>query len=384
MERSRRCRVLILFSDTGGGHRSAATAIEEALNLEYPGRVAVEMVDFLKQYGPFPFGRFPELYPSMVGRRRIWRAAFHCFDGRRRVALLTGPPWPYVRKAVRRLLVEHPADVIISVHPLANASVLRALRKGSHRDTDPDSPRFVIVVTDLGTTHAFWFHRRADLIVVPNPKAYRRGLACGIAPDRLCEVGLPIVRRFGRPEESRESIRRRLGWPLDLPIALLVGGGEGMGVEAVASAIDASGLPSALAIITGRNQPALERLGKRAWSGPTFFYGFIHEMSDFMHASDILVTKAGPNTVCEALNAALPMILYDYLPGQEEGNVALVEEGGAGVWAPEPEAIVSALRTWLEHPDALALARKSCRSLARPEAARDIARLIASRCILEL
>jgi 1,2-diacylglycerol 3-beta-galactosyltransferase len=173
-----------------------------------------------------------------------------------------------------------------------------------------------------------------------------------------------------------------LGWPLDLPIVLLVGGGEGMGaIEEVASAIDVSGLRSGLAIVTGRNQQALEHLRERAWSSPAFLYGFVHEMSDLMHASDILVTKAGPGTVCEALNAALPMVLYDYLPGQEEGNVTLVEGGGAGVWAPEPEAIVAVLRTWLEDPDALARARESCRSLARPEAARDIARLILFRCM---
>ena len=30
-------RIVFLFSDTGGGHRSAAEAIIEALQLEYPG-----------------------------------------------------------------------------------------------------------------------------------------------------------------------------------------------------------------------------------------------------------------------------------------------------------------------------------------------------------
>ena len=48
-------------------------------------------------------------------------------------------------------------------------------------------------------------------------------------------------------------------------------------------------------------------------------------MPDFMRASDFIVTKAGPGTIAEALNAELPIILYSKLPGQEDGNVTFVE-----------------------------------------------------------
>jgi 1,2-diacylglycerol 3-beta-galactosyltransferase len=41
--------VLFLFSDTGGGHRSAAEAIIEAINLDFPDRFSTEMVDFFKE-----------------------------------------------------------------------------------------------------------------------------------------------------------------------------------------------------------------------------------------------------------------------------------------------------------------------------------------------
>jgi len=40
--------VLFLFSDTGGGHRSAAEAIIEAINLDFRNRISTEMVDFSK------------------------------------------------------------------------------------------------------------------------------------------------------------------------------------------------------------------------------------------------------------------------------------------------------------------------------------------------
>ena len=77
-------QVLILFSDTGGGHRSSAEAIREALLAKYPGQCQAELVDIFLQYTPFPFRRFPKWYPWMIRRERIWKSGFHLSDGPRR------------------------------------------------------------------------------------------------------------------------------------------------------------------------------------------------------------------------------------------------------------------------------------------------------------
>jgi 1,2-diacylglycerol 3-beta-galactosyltransferase len=102
-------------------------------------------------------------------------------------------------------------------------------------------------------------------------------------------------------------------------------------------------------------------------------------MPDFMRAADILVTKAGPSTITEALNAGLPIILYSRLPGQEDGNVDFVISQGVGVWAPKTSYIVSALQAWINHPRQLELAGEACCQAARPEAARTIAHILAER-----
>ena len=73
------------------------------------------------------------------------------------------------------------------------------------------------------------------------------------------------------------------------------------------------------------------------------------------------------------------MILYSRLPGQEDGNVGYVVGNGAGVWAPRAEAVATALTNWLDHPDQLAQAREACLRLARPRAAREIARLLGAQ-----
>jgi 1,2-diacylglycerol 3-beta-galactosyltransferase len=367
---SRAKRILFLFSDTGGGHRSAAEAIIEALQIQYGDRVVPEMVDILKDYAPHPFNYLPDIYPQLVRIPQAWGMGFYLSDGTRRSKLITDSSWPYIRSAIRKLVAQHSTDLIVSVHPLGVFSTLRAL--GNNR------PPFITVVTDLVTTHALWYRRGTDLCLVPTEAARQRALRCGLHPDKVQVVGLPVADKFNHPPGDKQALREQLGWPTNLPIVLLVGGGEGMGpIEKTAQSIIDANLPLVLVIITGRNEKLKNRLESKTWPIPIFIYGFVRQMPDFMGAADILVTKAGPGTISEGLIIGLPMILYTRLPGQEDGNVAYIVSEGAGVWAPQPERIINALRAWIEHPKRREQAIDACRRIARPQAASQIAKTLA-------
>jgi len=369
---SEAARLLFLFSDTGGGHRSAAEAVIEALHLEYGQAVSTEMVDIFKQYAPPPLNRMPDWYPMMVRVPQLWGLGYRLSNGPRRVSILHHSTWPYIRRAFRALVRQHPSDLIVSVHPLANAPMLRAL--GRQR------PPFITVVTDLVTTHAFWYERSVDLCIVPTEEARQYALRAGLRPEQVQVIGLPVADRFCQPVGNRMATRRNLGWPEKRFTVLLVGGGEGMGpLEETALAIAAARLPITLVVIAGRNQRLKERLEARPWPVPTFVYGFVREMPAFMRAADVLVTKAGPGTISEALNARLPMILYSRLPGQEDGNVPYVTRSGAGIWAPGVPKIVAALRYWQTNRAAYVQAQQACQQLARPRAAREIAHSLMER-----
>jgi 1,2-diacylglycerol 3-beta-galactosyltransferase len=143
-----------------------------------------------------------------------------------------------------------------------------------------------------------------------------------------------------------------------------------------ARAIDESGLNVTQVIVCGRNQKLKATLEAEQWENPTLIYGFTRDMPDLMRASDFIVTKAGPGTIAEALNAQLPIILYAKLPGQEDGNVTFVQEEGAGVWAPYPQDVVRTLTRWITRPAERQRVIENCRRAGRPEAARTIAQTI--------
>ena len=147
-------------------------------------------------------------------------------------------------------------------------------------------------------------------------------------------------------------------------------------LEEITRKINDAGLDVSLVVITGRNKKLKEKLENTRWDIPIHIYGFVTEMPDFMRAADVLLTKAGPGTISEALIAGLPIILYHRISGQEEGNVSYVIDEGAGVWAPETNDIVDTLKLWWEQPELRKEAVKNARRLARPLAAREIARSI--------
>jgi 1,2-diacylglycerol 3-beta-galactosyltransferase len=368
--------IVFYFSDTGGGHRSAAEAIIEAINIRYKKQVTTEMVDFFKDYAPIPFNRAADMYPYMVKAPQLWSASFHATDGRTQARVITATMWPIARQAAKALVRSHPADLIVTVHPFANTFALRAL--GTHR------PPFINVVTDMVTTHALWFDNRADLILVPTETARQRAIKYRMPPEKLRVVGLPVADRYCQPLGRKSTLRKKLGWPVGKPVVLMVGGGEGMGPLAkTAMEIDASGLDVCLVIVCGRNQRLKESLEAYKWENPVCIYGFTRDMPDFMRAADYIVTKAGPGTVAEALNAQLPIILYSKLPGQEDGNVNFVEEEGAGVWAPKPVDVIRALTRWISRPEERKKVIENCRRAGRPEAARTIAGIIGEKLGLE-
>jgi len=364
-----RPHILFLFSDTGGGHRSAANAIIEALEIYFPGQVTTEMLDFFKVYAPPPFDKAVTTYAPMAQVPDLWELGYRLSNGKYRSKLIQDVIWPYVRKAAESLVQEHPCDLFLSVHPIINTPILRAL--------EPGCKPYLTVITDLVTTHALWYNKNATLTMAPTEEARQRGIDLGMALEKIEVVGQPIADQFRQPSPSKAKLRKQLGWPEDQPVALVVGGGEGMGpIEEMVQAIDQAKIDLMMAIIAGRNQALQDSLKSANLQTAHKIYGFVDMMPDLMNAADVILTKAGPGTISEAFITGLPIILYSKMPGQEDGNVDYVVGKGAGVWAPYPEQVVTTLRYWIDHPEALLKVANTSKSLARPDASLNIAKRV--------
>ena len=370
-------RFVFLFSDTGGGHRTSAQAVKGEMERLYGAAATVELLDVFVALDQWPFDRFPEWYPSCVGLSGIpWGVGFHLSDGAKLVKTMSRIVWPYTRSALCSLLHQHPADTIVSFHPVPNYALSMSLR---HMGLQVP---FAIVAVDLVTTHAAWFVPGADLYFVPTPAAAARAKRWGIAQDQIRMTGMPARRAFVEAIDlSQSEARAQLGLPQDRPVVLVVGGSEGMGpLGHVVRGLARQSASMHVVVITGRNLALRKELTHLELSRPVpigttvQIEGFVGNMETWMRAADILVTKAGPNTLAEAFVAGLPLVLFAALPGQEEGNIDHVVLNGAGLWAPFPRQAARAVVRLVEHPEERHAMASRSRALARPLATEQIAR----------
>jgi 1,2-diacylglycerol 3-beta-galactosyltransferase len=217
---------------------------------------------------------------------------------------------------------------------------------------------------------------------VPTEFAKALYLKRGMNPECVHVLGMPIDPKFTLPVESKQELQRKLGLEPGIPVVLLVGGGEGaMGLRSAVHAISQARLPVQLLIITGHNKRLYVQLQRTrsSFHVPAKVFGFVQNMPEMMHASDVIVTKAGPGTICEALACNLPIILSGYVPGQEEGNVTYVVENHVGVLAYDSVELINMLRRLIKPgSQMLLLEQENARRVSRPQASFDITNCILS------
>lgn len=367
-------RILILMSKTGGGHLASAQAIQATFAAKYGSAVEATIVDLLMDYLPWPMREAPKSYGWIANRTPwLWSTLY-------RAGHTSWIADPIIEATVRlsatsimEMFVHYRPDLIVSVHPLVQELALHALERLQAKIP------YAIVVTDLATVHPLWFHPEATRCFVASEAAYQAGREAGMAKHQLRMFGLPVRPIFSQPTRPRVELRAELGMDPNLPAALLVGGGDGIGrvaviARAIGKQLGARGVPAGqLVVVCGRNKRLQATLASEPWTVPVQVHGFVNNMSDWMSASDCIVTKAGPGTIAESLIRGLPILLSGYIPGQEEGNVPYVVDNHVGVFASEPAAIAAQVGRWFgAERGQLARMAENAKRLANPNSTENI------------
>lgn len=370
-------RALFLISDTGGGHRSASNAIVAALDEIQDPSAFEHRIDDVAAHCSFPLTQLGWGYSTALRYAPpVYGALYYATNGRRRYKALVRFCEPLYRERLRDLFLTYRPDVIVSVHPLLNHAALRA-----RADAKMQHVPIITVITDLGKVHESWLTPEADAVVVPAREVYERALSRGVLPTRLRMLGQPIHPKFDDVVGSKEELRAQLDLPQNRFVTLLMAGGEGGGkLTPTTMALAKANLPMHLVVVCGRNETLRAKIQDLAPSLPTpmTVLGFTDKIPELMRAADLLVTKAGPGTLAEANAAQLPVVVYDYVPGQERGNVDFVRHNGIGeVAINNTGEVVRAVERLVRSPGRLEAMRRNQELVAPKRSSRRIAALIA-------
>jgi processive 1,2-diacylglycerol beta-glucosyltransferase len=329
-------RILIVTAAFGEGHNSAARNLALALKdlgavtqVSDPCMAGTPRVTSLVNRGyRYVTTHLPQVWAT------IYRSTDRCDLSRQHSPLLSR-----VEQALAELIRDFEPDVIVSTFPLYPYLLTRIFQKNQVKCR----PVF-LVVTDSIEINSSWLRARCDFWLVTDSHTRDSMIGQNLPASQIVETGFPVNPSFSTltPIQASASCDpfKILYFPTsNLPFVRRHG----------RALLEAS--PSVhLTIVLGKNVRLLysrAREIQKAYPGRVRLIGWTRRVPQLLNQHHLVVGKAGGATVHEAIAAHCPMLIHHLVPGQEEGNLRLLEIIGAGRLAESPDELMDSVKNLL-------------------------------------
>lgn len=373
--------ILILSSNTGGGHWSAAKALENSLTSISPGDILVKITQVLEEANMVS-RKAAELYNFLLrDHQNLMRYYFwlvnHIKPNESRLMFQAAIGYGF------RLFERVVPSAIISVHPMTQHFFAYILKKLNLRDRVP----LVTVVTD--PYEGFWQGWACDDVsryYVASEDAKKQLVVFGVPEHKIQVQGMPVHARFSPVSNTdKRLLKSSLGLNPDRFTVLVNAGWVGGGnIPSIYEALVQNGRNDGLSpldiqviFLAGQNEQLMQQAHSLAQLAPfpVQVVGYTSQIDRYMQASDIMVSKLGGLTTFEAMNCQLPIIADVVTPPmpQEAQTAAFLEATGAGLMLKKPEQIVSVVKSLIDSPQRYHSLREAAAIHGRPGASDRIA-----------
>ena len=342
MEEIKKLKILILTAHTGGGHKSIAEGLKDLLEPEF----AISIVD--------PLPKVINTHYAFMGRHApwMWATEYHATNNKAGSVLLHEASYQIGRKKLLTILQEHHPDAIISTHHFLTLEILRTLKKLQKKIP------FIIIFTDPMRVHQMWLvEKDIDCVLAPTKETYQQAIEEGFSLNKIIAGGWPIKKVFYEQNKTTESeqiqqkieLLREMKLDPDTFTIFLQGGGDGAThIAKTAKAIHSRCPETQIILAAGKNTELQEMFTDipRIYPLP-----FTDEIAKYMKVSDIVMGKAGPNSLFEAITLEKPFVITSFMPGQEKPNIELVEQAKIGWSTLTTKEQVNLVNMLVRHPE---------------------------------
>ena len=374
MFRERVPKILIISSDTGGGHRSAAAAIVAGVQKFFQGdSYAVRVVRAIEESYQGT-KKLVKLYNWLLRNKQHWMKYLYWAVNRFR---------PETREFFYKRTVGYVSDlferwcphVVVSVHPLTQHAIARVLKELGLADKIP----LVTVVTD--PYYGFWRGWACDdvrLYLVASEEARQQLIDYGIAPERIKISGMPVHPKFQFSDDlAARAARTALGLdPSKFTVFINAGWAGGGNIPRIYRELARADLNVQAIFLAGNNEELrveAEKIAAKA-KFPIKVIGYSENIEKLMSAASVMVSKLGGLSTFEAFTCRVPIIAdatTEPMP-QEAGAANMIVSRGAGVMLSRAVDIVPVVRRMLDDTKHYAALRAAAFALAIPNATRNI------------
>ena len=367
-------KILIISSDTGGGHRSAAAAIVAGIESFVKGEsYAVRVVRAVEESHHLA-AKLVALYNWLLRNKQHWMKYYYWLINRFR---------PETREFfhsrcigyVRELFQRWCPHIVVSVHPLTQHIFARVLKELGLAERIP----LVTVVTD--PYYGFWKGWACDdvrLYLVASDEARRQLIDYGIAPERIKVSGMPVHPKFSFPgDDAARVARTALGLDPDKFTVFVNAGWEGGGnIPLIFRELARGELDVQAIFLAGKNEALKSEAESIAGEAkfPIKVIGYSDEVEQLMRAASVMISKLGGLTTFEALSCRVPIIadaITAPMP-QEAGTLNLIVKSGAAVMLERASDVVPVVHRMIEDSKHYAAMRAATITVAIPNATKRI------------
>ncbi|MFN7992941.1 MAG: glycosyltransferase [Bryobacteraceae bacterium] len=338
-----------IYFDAGGGHRSAATALQQVIaQQERPWEIRMvnlqEQLDTLDIFRRFTGIRVQDIYNLLLKKGWTLGSAQLLMALHLIIRLFQRPT---VRMLAGFWQKSRP-DLVVSLIPNFNRALGLSLES-----VLPGTPLVTILTDFADYPPHFWIERQRQYFICGSDRAVQQARELGHPETAVFRAsGMILNPRYYQPVVAdRKAERQRLGLQSDLPTGLVLFGGEGSGVMLeIAESLENAARPLQLILICGHNRKLAARLRAMHTRIPMFVEGFTREVPYYMHLSDFFIGKPGPGSISEAVAMHLPVIVESNawtLP-QERYNAEWVREKQVGLVLRNFRGIAAAVEELLQ------------------------------------
>lgn len=366
-------KTMIFYARAGYGHVQVGKVIAQALRSAGLAEDALCAEDSLDSTPRFFAASYPAVYLYCVTYfPQLWGWMYEISDRKPVYDLLRPLRSLANRINGRRLLAKVRAmdpDVIISTHFFTAELLASAKLRGEIR------ARLVTVITDF-YPHTFWVNEGTDAYWVMSSEGAEDLIRRGVPAEKITAGGIPADPKF-RHSGRREAVLRQ--WEMDPArfTILLSSGSFGLGPqEKLLRVLEEFSDRIQVFVVCGKNDALKTKLEAETFRFPVRIFGFVDFMPDLMEASDLMIAKSGGSTTVESLAKGIPMVVVRPIPGQESRNARLLKDRNTSFFIETPEQACLIVKNILAGPELIRNKQEAIRSLAKPDAADDIARFI--------
>lgn len=320
--------VQLIYFNAGGGHRSAALALQEVISQTHPDWAVTlvnlfEVIDSDRYYKKLTGFAPEDLYNMRLKRgwTRGLATELKLFQAMIRLTL------PQLKKKMRSFWRNTRPQLVVSLVPNFNKVMYEALR-----DELPGTP-YVTVLTDMADYPPnFWIEpNQGQFIICGTEFAASQAASLGYDATAIIQTSGMILRPsfYRKPCVDRASRFTELGLDPQRPTGLVLFGGHGSNEMLKIAKV----LPDQqLIFVAGHNSALAQKMAAQSSSGQHLVLGFTKDIDQLMQLSDYFVGKPGPGSLSEAVHMGLPVITFRNaatMP-QERYNTTWVEENQLG------------------------------------------------------